>query len=217
MTSPRPCPTATPDYTFGAGDGNIKAQSFAFNDTHTFNPNWLNEFRVGYSYIEFFMTPIDFGLNLAEPAGIPGVNINDVTSAMSQIQFEQGGARNLGSNGNQPLITNLGNLQIFDNVTHIRGRHTFKAGGSVTFRSREILNADTIVGQFFFSQNQTSNCAGQTHRLHGQHQHRLRRRELPARDMPAARTARSSPTRPTWRPGRSGRSTSRTTSASTPS
>jgi len=147
-------------FTFGAGDGNIKAQSFAFNDTHTFSSRWLNEFRVGYSYIEFLMTPIDFGGNLAEAAGIPGVNINSVTSAMTQIQFEQGGARNLGSNGNQPLITNLGNLQIFDNVTHIRGKHTLKAGGSVTFRSREILNADTIVGQFFFSQNQTSNCAG---------------------------------------------------------
>jgi hypothetical protein len=146
--------------TFGAGDGNIKAQSFAFNDTHTFSSSWLNEVRVGYSYIEFLMTPIDFGQNLAEQMGIPGVNLNDVTSAMTQIQFEEGGSRNLGSNGNQPLITNLGNLQLFDNVTHIRGRHTFKAGGSVTFRSREVLNADTIVGQFFFSRNQTSNCAG---------------------------------------------------------
>jgi len=45
-------------------------------------------------------------------------------------------------------------------VTHIRGRHTLKAGGSLTTRSREVLNADNIVGQFFFSQNQTSNCAG---------------------------------------------------------
>jgi hypothetical protein len=146
--------------TFGAGDGNIKAQSFAFNDTHTFNPRWLNEVRVGYSYIEFLMTPIDYGKNLAQAAGIPGINLNPVTSAMTQIQFQEGGSRNLGSNGNQPLITNLGNLQIYDNVTHIRGRHTWKVGGSVTFRSREVLNADTIVGQFFFSQNQTSNCAG---------------------------------------------------------
>jgi hypothetical protein len=146
--------------TFGAGDGNVKAQSFALNDTHTFNSRWLNEVRVGYSYIKFFMTSIDFGENLANKVGIPGVNINGVTSAFSQIQFQEGGSRNLGANGNQPLITNLGNLQIFDNVTHIRNRHTFKLGGSLTVRSREVLNADNIVGQFFFSQNQTSNCAG---------------------------------------------------------
>jgi hypothetical protein len=147
--------------TFGAGDGNIKAQSFALNDTHTFSSHWLNEARVGYSLIKFFMTSIDYGQNLATKVGIPGVNINTVTSAFSQIQFQEGGSRNLGANANQPLITNLGNLQLFDNVTHIRNRHTFKAGGSVTFRSREVLNADNIVGQFFFSQNQTSNCAGQ--------------------------------------------------------
>ncbi len=148
--------------TFGAGKGDIKAQSFAMNDTHTFSSRWLNEARVGYSYIKFFMTSIDYGENLANQVGIPGVNINGVTSAFSQVQFEQGGSRNLGANGNQPLITNLGNLQLFDNVTHIRNRHTFKAGGSVTLRSREVLNADNIVGQFFFSQNQTSNCAGIT-------------------------------------------------------
>jgi carboxypeptidase family protein len=159
---PATLPHGDAGFTFGAGDGNIKAQSFAFNDTHTFNPRWLNEFRVGYSRIEFLMTSIDYGENLADQVGIPGVNLNAVTSAFSQIQFEQGGSRNLGANANQPLITNLGNLQFFDNVTNIHGRHTLKAGGSLTLRSREILNADNIVGQFFFSQNQTSNCAGVT-------------------------------------------------------
>jgi hypothetical protein len=157
---PATLPHGDAGFTFGAGDGNIKAHSFAFNDTHTFNSRWLNEVRVGYSYIEFLNSSIDYGENLASAVGIPGVNLNQVTSAFSQIQFEQGGSRNLGANGNQPLITNLGNLQLFDNITHIRNRHTFKAGGSVTLRSREVLNADNIVGQFFFSQNQTSNCAG---------------------------------------------------------
>jgi hypothetical protein len=146
--------------TFGAGDGNIAANSVAFNDTHTFGSAWLNEFRFGWSSIEFLMTPIDFGQNLAERMGIPGVNLNEVTSAMSQITFQQGGSRNLGSNGNQPLITNQNDFQIFDNVTWIRGRHLFKFGGSLTLRSREILNADLIVGQFRFNQNQTSNCGG---------------------------------------------------------
>ena len=42
--------------TFGAGDGNIKAQSLAFNDTHTLRPNLLNEFRFGWTSIKFFMT-----------------------------------------------------------------------------------------------------------------------------------------------------------------
>ncbi len=148
--------------TFGAGDGKIKAQGLAFNDTHTFSSNWLNEFRVGWTSIKFNMLPIDYGQNLAQAVGIPGINLNDATSAMSQIVFQNGGARNLGSNGNQPLITNQNDYQIFNNVTRVAGRHTIKVGGSLTMHSREILNADLIVGQFGFHQNNTSSCAGIT-------------------------------------------------------
>src|SRR4026208_2064884 len=79
---------------------------------------------------------------------------------MSQIMFNNGGMRNIGANGNQPLITNQNDFQVFDNVTWIKGKHTLKAGGSLTLRSRAILNADSIVGVFNFNNNMTSNCAG---------------------------------------------------------
>jgi hypothetical protein len=144
--------------TFGAGDGDIKGQSVAFNDTHTFSPNVLNEFRFGWNAINFFMTPIDYGTNLAEKMGIPGINLNPATSAMTQLNFQN--IRNLGANSNQPLITNQNDFQVFDSVTWIKSKHTFKLGGSITWRSREILNADTIVGRFTFNNNMTSNCAG---------------------------------------------------------
>jgi len=146
--------------TFGAGDGNIKGQGLAFNDTHTITMNWLNEFRFGWSSIKFNRTPIDYLTNPANAVGLPGINLNDVTSAMTQLAFQN--IRNLGANGNQPLITNQNDFQIFDNVTWVKGKHTVKGGGSITLRSREILNADTIVGNFSFNNNMTSNCAGQT-------------------------------------------------------
>lgn len=145
--------------TFGAGDGNIKAQSLAFNDTHMISPTWLNEFRFGWSSVKFLMTPIDYLANPANAVGLPGINLNDATSAMTQLAFQN--IRNLGANGNQPLITNQNDFQIFDNVTWIKGKHTVKMGGSITLRSREILNADTIVGNFSFNNNMTSNCSGQ--------------------------------------------------------
>src|SRR4029453_1610859 len=94
----------------------------------------------------------------AAAVGIPGINLNQATSGMTQLAFQN--IRNLGANSNQPLITNQNDLQFFDNVTWLKGKHTLKAGGSVTMRSREILNADTIVGNFGFNNNQTSNCAG---------------------------------------------------------
>ena len=145
--------------TFGAGDGNIKGQSFAFNDTHTLGSRWLNEFRFGWSSIKFNMTPIDYGTNPAQAVGLPGINLNQATSAMTQLTFQN--IRNLGANGNQPLITNQNDFQIFNNVTWLKGRHSVRMGGSLTLRSREILNADSIVGNFNFNNNMTSNCAGQ--------------------------------------------------------
>jgi Carboxypeptidase regulatory-like domain len=145
--------------TFGAGEGDIKGQSLAFNDTHTFGGAWVNEFRFGWSSIKFLMTPIDYLTNPANAVGLPGINLNDATSAMTQLAFQN--IRNLGANSNQPLITNQNDFQIFDNVTWIKGKHTLKTGGSLTLRSREILNADTIVGNFSFNNNMTSNCAGQ--------------------------------------------------------
>ena len=121
--------------------------------------SWLNEFRFGWSSIKFLMTPIDYGTNPAQAVGLPGINLNSVTSAMTQLGFQN--IRNLGANSNQPLITNQNDFQIFDSVTRSTGRHTMKFGGSLTLRSREILNADTIVGNFSFNNNMTSNCAGQ--------------------------------------------------------
>jgi carboxypeptidase family protein len=140
-----------------AGDSRIRAQSLAFNDTHTFGPRWLNELRLGYSAFELRGVPVGYGENLAEQMGIPNANLGPYTSGMTAIQF--GGGLRLGSG--QPMTANLRTLQVLDNVTLVHGRHTLKAGGSATFRSREILNADNITGQFVFSSLLTSNCGGQ--------------------------------------------------------
>ena len=144
---------------FANGDSTITAQSMVVNDTHSFGPRWLNELRAGYSSFDLLAVPRGSGENLAERMGIPNVNFNEFTSGMSVIAFQQQGMRNLGSG--QPLVTNLGNLQLLDDVTHVRGRHTFKAGASFTLRSREVLNSDSILGTFVFNPQQTSNCAGQ--------------------------------------------------------
>jgi hypothetical protein len=143
---------------FGNHDSTIKAHSLALNDTHGFGSRWLNELRIGYSSFDLRSVPSDSGRTVAEEMGVPNVNFDAFTSGMSRISFTQQGIT-LGSA--TPLITDLGTFQVFDNVTHVRARHTLKAGASVTFRSREILNADNPLGFFVFMPNQTSNCAGQ--------------------------------------------------------
>ncbi len=157
---PATLPHGDAGVTFGAGNGLIRAQSLALNHTHTFNPNWLNEFRFGFSRFAVKVTSIDAGTNLAQSVGIPGVNISDIATAMAQITFTPTDIRNLGANSNQPLLTFLDTFQWYDNVTHSRGRHTLKTGFSYTRRRRNVLNVDNVVGQFNFQAPITSNCGG---------------------------------------------------------
>lgn len=159
---PATLPDGDAGFTFGAGTGLVRAQSVALNDTHTFNPHLLNEFRFGISRFNIDVASINAGSNLAQKIGIPGVNISDTASAMSQITFPNGEIRNLGANGNQPLITALDTFQYFDNLTYIAGRHTIKSGFSYTRRRRNVFNVDNIVGTFQFKSDLTSNCGGVT-------------------------------------------------------
>jgi hypothetical protein len=139
-----------------AGDSEITAQSVALNDTHSFGPRWLNELRVGYSSFDLNSLPVEHGQNLARQMGIPNINFSDYTSGMSAIVLS---GRSVAGTG-APVVTDIGNLQFLDNLTHVRGPHTLKLGASVTFRSRKLLQADTPVGSFSFNSNATSNCAG---------------------------------------------------------
>lgn len=159
---PATLPDGDAGFTFGAGTGLVRAQSVALNDTHTFSPRLLNEFRFGISRFNINVSSINAGTNLAQKVGIPGINISDTTTAMSQITFPNGEIRNLGANGNQPLITALDTFQYFDNLTWVAGRHTLKTGFSLTRRRRNVFNVDNIVGTFQFNSNLTSNCAGVT-------------------------------------------------------
>jgi hypothetical protein len=159
---PATLPNGDAGFTFGAGTGLVRAQSLAINDTHTFTPGLLNEFRFGFSRFAIKVSSIDAGTNLAAKVGIPGINVADTATAMSQIKFATNDIRDLGANGNQPLLTFLDTFQYYDNVTYIHGRHTIKAGGNFTRRRRNVFNVDNITGTFTFNSNLTSNCAGVT-------------------------------------------------------
>jgi len=146
--------------TGGAGNGLIRAQGAALNDTHTFRPTLLNEFRAGFSRYSIQVDPIGAGTRLADKVGIPGVNINDSSTGMAMLRFIPEDIRLLGPNPNLPLRTFLTSLQIFDNVTLVTGKHTLKVGGSWSGRQRNFLNQEFPPGQWTFNQPLTSNCAG---------------------------------------------------------
>lgn len=146
--------------TTGNGNGLIRTQSLALNDTHIFSASWLNEFRFGLNRWGLVFTPIDFGTKLADKVGLPGVNISDTTSAMAQIVFSPGDIRGLGSGGNSPELNYFTSFQWVDNITYTRGRNSLKFGVDFIRRRKNKINPDNSVGNFSFGSQLTSNCAG---------------------------------------------------------
>jgi hypothetical protein len=144
-----------------AGIGNIKAWSLALNDTHSFSDKLINEFRLGWNSIEINAEPIDYRSNAAQAMGVPGINLSEVSSSMMMVSFTGGsGIRNIGPTSSQPLFSNSGAIHLTDSLTYVKGGHTLKAGASVMFLKREVLNAELATSQALFSYNLTSNCAG---------------------------------------------------------
>ena len=146
--------------TTGNGAGLIRTQGLSLNDTHTFSGRWLNEARFGMNRWGLIFNPIDVNTNLAEKVGIPGVNIADTATAMSQIVFSPGDIRGVGSGGNAPELNYFTTFQYLDNVTYTRGRNSLKMGVNVIRRRKNKINPDNTVGNFSFATALTSNCAG---------------------------------------------------------
>jgi hypothetical protein len=157
---PASLPHGDAGVTFGAASSQILAQSLAINDTHTISPTLLNEFRFGFSRFSLNGAPLDFGTNLANKVGLPGVNISDITSAFTQIVFSPSDIQSLGANSNQPFLGAYNTYQWMDNVTRVAGSHSFKAGFSYTARQRNQFNVNNATGRFTFQPQLSSNCAG---------------------------------------------------------
>lgn len=103
------------------------------NYTHTFNPNLLNEFRIGFSQVDFDQASNVGGLgSLGSQIGITGANAGGIPG----LPLLNLGQTTYGSNDLlQTFHTGTGEL--VDNVIISHGRHNFKTGFSFY---RERLN-----------------------------------------------------------------------------
>ena len=145
----------------GAGTFEIGARSIAFNDTQILGPQWLNELRIGWNAIDLGFVRVGNDQQTAEQMGIAGINLDAQTGGMTTIDFATQDMRAVGSGGG-PGTTNTSALQLTDNVIHVRGRQTLKAGGGLILRRRYVYSSDNPLGLFGHNANFTSNCAGRT-------------------------------------------------------
>ncbi len=134
--------------------------------THFFSPNSLNEFRFGFNRFYTFHFGNDLGSNENTALGIPNGNIPafPYTSGIAQMSVNSnqgmGNWQQTGASGSTDAIRFTNAYDIVDNVTFVRGKHTFGFGGDYRRLQASVTNPDHYQsGSYTFDQSYTSSCA----------------------------------------------------------
>jgi hypothetical protein len=134
--------------------------------THWFSPKSLNEFRFGFNRFYTFHFGNDLGTNENSAIGIPNGNLSQFpnTSGIAQMSVNSnqsiGNWVQTGAPGSTDAVRFTNAYDFVDNVTLIRGKHTFAFGGNYRRLQASVTNPDhSQSGSFTFDQSYTSSCA----------------------------------------------------------
>jgi hypothetical protein len=149
-----------PSFGHYAGDSQALNQSLALGWTYTISPTVVNELRFGWEKYHVFDVPNGYGTEPALAAGIPGLNldktyINNPVGDQTQLGYS------LGVNQcNCPLTETESQFQLVDNVTKIRGAHTFKFGADIRYaRNLRVPSDSHRAGELTFNGTEVGDVA----------------------------------------------------------
>jgi hypothetical protein len=135
------------------------AEQAVLSESHIFSPETVNLATFGWSRLDLTSHNIDYGQYLANQVGVPGSNVvgNLLTSGLPLFSIT--GFAPLGENGFNPAILVSNDYQFNDDVTLVRGRHTFKAGFQFIRLQYNAYQSSSLRGSMTFSTAYTSNPA----------------------------------------------------------
>jgi hypothetical protein len=105
----------------------LLARLSGLTETHIFNPNLINEFKIGYSQFSNPRITNDQNVKFIEQFNIPGTRLDGPPYAGVPQASVQGFAT-IGEPTNFPQKRLDHTYQLADNITFVRGRHSFKFG-----------------------------------------------------------------------------------------
>ncbi len=137
-----------------------RVHQVALGNTRTLTSTLVNEFRFGYNY--FFNT---FGRELAnerdviKELNIPGISLNPA-EAWGIPAIGITGFSGFGDSTEGPYTNRNHAFEFSDNVTWLRGRHSFKAGGSIRYDMFNQVGNQFARGNFQFQNIATGYAFG---------------------------------------------------------
>ena len=143
------------------GSGLQNTYSIGLNYNRLFSHTLVAEFRVGVAWYHNEAHNSDFGTNASEALGIPGINLDPITSGIVGITIANNrGFSNplIGYSASLPWIRSETNIDFANTWTKILGNHTLKFGVDLRRVRDALLQEQTFSprGLYTFADGQTA-------------------------------------------------------------
>jgi hypothetical protein len=145
----------------GIQNTRLTTHGAAFNYSKVLTPTFVNELRIGYAKTNPFTTQSDYGHQSATSLGINGINVNEITTGLPNIDITNftgisGGPAFL------PVNPSQFHYQIEDALVWLKGRHQVKFGYKFVDRSPSPLTHDNTRSLITFGTSFVNNPATNT-------------------------------------------------------
>ncbi len=132
-------------------------EQYLGSNTRILSPNVVNEARFGYSRMFNAITTADaFSVNTVAALGIPNLVAGQpVQWGVPEASFSGDGFYQVGDGSDDPYQISDNTAQLVDNLSWIKGKHTFKFGFEYNRQNFDQLGNQFLRGQFTFSPNAT--------------------------------------------------------------
>jgi hypothetical protein len=132
-------------------------EQYLGSNTRILSPNVVNEARFGYSRIFNAISTADaFSVNTVGTLGIPNLAPGPpVQWGVPSVSFSGDGFSALGDGSDDPYQIADNTAQAVDNLSWIKGKHTFKFGFEYNRQNFDQYGNQFLRGQFTFSANAT--------------------------------------------------------------
>jgi hypothetical protein len=136
-------------------------EQYLGSNTRILTPNIVNEARFGYSRIFNAISTADaFSVNTVATLGIPNLQAGQpVQWGVPSMAFDGDSFSALGDGSDDPYQIADNTAQVVDNLSWIKGKHTFKFGFEYNRQNFDQLGNQFLRGQFTFSPNATQNAS----------------------------------------------------------
>jgi hypothetical protein len=134
-----------------AGTGTSRAQFPGLSYVHVFSPSLITQVRFGIARIRNDANNTDYGTTDAKNVGIPGANIDDWSSGMTEIDITGYDTPTIGYNSSLPWRRAQTDFGINNSWTKIHGNHTFKWGVDIDRERTDLRQTGAPRGVFTFN------------------------------------------------------------------